>query len=176
MDQSVATTQLCLSSRKPAANNREENGAGRGRDNQTWSRSRRALRMRLLPTPRKRILLGQNIPQEAGGASESQQVTAGGQNLPVSTWEPRTWLLRTATHPSDVKAPSEINTALRKQEGRPHSLFLGSLITSLACFHKPVSIPVWPFSFNVDSALNVSATITECVGAVGGQGRDDEVP
>ena len=27
MDQSVATTQLCLSSRKPAANNREENGA-----------------------------------------------------------------------------------------------------------------------------------------------------
>lgn len=67
-------------------------------------------------------------------------------------------LLRTATQPSDFKAPStRTRDKHTTQEAEKYTTFtfLCSLITSLGCFHHRVSTLFWQFSLNVDSTLNV---------------------
>lgn len=90
-------------------------------------------------------------------------------------------LLRTATQPLDIKAPSEHapnkHTITQKAKNTTFAFFFMKPDSKSGCFHKPINNSVWRFIANVDSTLTVVPWITERKGVVGKKkkSRKDEV-
>lgn len=81
-------------------------------------------------------------------------------------------LLRTATQPSDIKAPSEHapnKHTITQKATKYHVRFFFFMKpdSKSGCFHKPINNSVWRFIANVDSTLTVVPWITERKGVVG---------